>query len=74
MQSLKRSVPDRNLQEFWDLLVQDALTLISKDEVDGSTISKQDANQFLAFEQKEEVQAAAVQEDAGDVDDLLDMM
>uniref|UniRef100_A0A8C0Y5T2 X-ray repair cross-complementing protein 5 n=1 Tax=Cyprinus carpio carpio TaxID=630221 RepID=A0A8C0Y5T2_CYPCA len=45
MQSLKRSVPDRNLQEFWDLLIQDALTLISKDEVDGSTISKQDANQ-----------------------------
>uniref|UniRef100_A0A8C1TM43 X-ray repair cross-complementing protein 5 n=1 Tax=Cyprinus carpio TaxID=7962 RepID=A0A8C1TM43_CYPCA len=74
MQSLKRSVPDRNLQEFWDLLIQDALTLISKDEVDGSTISKQDANQFLAFEQKEEVQAAPVQEDTGDVDDLLDMM
>ncbi|XP_016097528.1 X-ray repair cross-complementing protein 5 [Sinocyclocheilus grahami] len=74
MQSLKRSVPDRNLQEFWDLLIQDALTLISKDEVDGSTFSKQDANQFLAFEQKEEVQAAPVQEDTGDVDDLLDMM
>ncbi|KTG37156.1 hypothetical protein cypCar_00040867 [Cyprinus carpio] len=29
---------------------------------------------FLAFEQKEEVQAAPVQEDTGDVDDLLDMM
>uniref|UniRef100_A0A672QJH7 X-ray repair cross-complementing protein 5 n=1 Tax=Sinocyclocheilus grahami TaxID=75366 RepID=A0A672QJH7_SINGR len=71
MQSLKRSVPDRNLQEFWDLLIQDALTLISKDEVDGSTFSKQDANQFLAFEQKEEVQAAPVQEDTGDVDDLV---
>lgn len=84
MQSLKRSVPDRNLQEFWDLLVQgtdtlkawssypgelklwcfkhlfaflDALTLISSDEVDSSSISKQDATQvsymtFTDFNQK----------------------
>uniref|UniRef100_A0A673HHB1 Ku domain-containing protein n=1 Tax=Sinocyclocheilus rhinocerous TaxID=307959 RepID=A0A673HHB1_9TELE len=75
MQSLKRSVADRNLQEFWDLLhvllFSDALTLISKDEVDGSTISKQDANQFLVFEQKEKVQAAPAQDDTGDVDDLV---
>ncbi|CAM4600033.1 unnamed protein product [Leuciscus chuanchicus] len=74
MQSLKRSVPDRNLQEFWDLLRQDALTLISKDEVDGSTVSKQDASQFLALEQNEEEPVAPAQDDTGDVDDLLDMM
>nr|XP_055071821.1 X-ray repair cross-complementing protein 5 [Misgurnus anguillicaudatus] len=73
MQSLKRSLPDRNLQEFWDLLVQDGLTLISKDEVDNSTFSKQDANQFLALE-KVEVQVSSAQDDTGDVDDLLDMM
>ncbi|XP_051566597.1 X-ray repair cross-complementing protein 5 [Myxocyprinus asiaticus] len=74
LQSLKGSVPVRNLQEFWDLLVQDALTLISKDEVDDSTVSKQDANQFMAIEQEEDIQAAPAQEDTGDVDDLLDMM
>ncbi|XP_030642929.1 X-ray repair cross-complementing protein 5 [Chanos chanos] len=74
MQSLKRSIPDRGLQEFWTLLVQDSLTLISQEEVAGSTVTKQDANQFLSAEEKEEAVAAPVQDDAGDVDDLLDMM
>ncbi|TRY66203.1 hypothetical protein DNTS_028312 [Danionella cerebrum] len=74
LQSLKRSIPNRNLQDFWSLLAQDALTLISKDEVDGSTVSKSEANQFLEFEQKEDAPVAPVQDDAGDVDDLLDMM
>ncbi|KAK3543304.1 hypothetical protein QTP70_014034 [Hemibagrus guttatus] len=74
MQSLKDSVSDRNLQEFWDLLVADSITLISKDDVDSSTVSKQEANQFLTFEEKEEVAAAPSHDDAGDVDDLLDMM
>ncbi|XP_026769014.3 X-ray repair cross-complementing protein 5 [Pangasianodon hypophthalmus] len=74
MQSLKNSVPDKNLQEFWDLLVADSITLISKDEVESSTVSKQEANQFSTFEEKEEVAAAPSHEDAGDVDDLLDMM
>ncbi|KAL7882043.1 hypothetical protein AOLI_G00088920 [Acnodon oligacanthus] len=74
MQSLKKSVPDRGLQEFWDLLVQDVLTLISKDEVESSTVSKQEADQFLKSEEKEEEAVIPIQDDAGDVDDLLDMM
>ncbi|KAJ8004394.1 hypothetical protein DPEC_G00135250 [Dallia pectoralis] len=73
MRSLKRSIPVRGLQELWDLLVQDLLTLISKDEVDGSTVSKQDATEFLSAE-KEAVSTAPVMEDPGDVDDLFDMM
>uniref|UniRef100_A0A8C6UUQ4 X-ray repair cross-complementing protein 5 n=1 Tax=Neogobius melanostomus TaxID=47308 RepID=A0A8C6UUQ4_9GOBI len=72
--SLKRSIPNRGLEVFWDLLVQDRVTLISKDEVEGSTISKQEANQFLVVEEKEEEMAAPPAEDTGDVDDLLDMM
>ncbi|XP_071373503.1 X-ray repair cross-complementing protein 5 [Centroberyx affinis] len=74
LQSLKKSIPNRGLQVFWDLLVQDAITLISKDEVEGSTISKNDANQFLVTEEKKEEAAAPAMEDTGDVDDLLDMM
>ncbi|KAG7266062.1 hypothetical protein CRUP_006992, partial [Coryphaenoides rupestris] len=76
IQSLKRSVPSRGLQVFWDLLAHDAITLISQDEVEGSSVSKTEANQFLATEEKEEAAVAAVpaEEDAGDVDDLLDMM
>ncbi|XP_040004024.1 X-ray repair cross-complementing protein 5 [Xiphias gladius] len=74
LQSLKRSIPKRGLEVFWDLLVQDAITLISKDEVDGSTVPKNEANQFLVAEEKEEEAAATHTEDTGDVDDLLDMM
>lgn len=74
LQSLKRSISNRGLEVFWDLLVQDAVTLISKDEVEGSTISKSEANQFLVTEEKKEEAAAPPAEDTGDVDDLLDMM
>ncbi|TDH07014.1 hypothetical protein EPR50_G00119080 [Perca flavescens] len=74
LQSLKRSIPNRGLEVFWDLLVQDAITLISKDEVEGSTVSKNEANQFLVTEEKKEEAAAPQAEDTGDVDDLLDMM
>uniref|UniRef100_A0A3Q2P591 X-ray repair cross-complementing protein 5 n=1 Tax=Fundulus heteroclitus TaxID=8078 RepID=A0A3Q2P591_FUNHE len=74
LQSLKRSIPSRALEVFWDLLVQDAVTLISKDEVEGSSVSKTEASQFLLAEEKKEQAAPEPVEDAGDVDDLLDMM
>ncbi|CAL8240942.1 unnamed protein product [Merluccius merluccius] len=78
IQTLKRSIPSRGLQVFWDLLVQDAITLISKDEVEASSVSKSEASQFLVTEEKKEEEAAAAaapaEDDAGDVDDLLDMM
>lgn len=86
LQSLKRSITNRRLEVFWDLLVQgmlslyysglqdfsqiipplcclnhksvsadlilavcltDAVTLISKDEVEESTVSKNEANQVI---------------------------
>lgn len=74
LQSLKGSIPNRGLEVFWELLVQDGLTLISKDEVEGSTVSKAEANQFLVAEEQKEEAAPAPVEDTGDVDDLLDMM
>lgn len=74
LQSLKRSIPNRGLEVFWELLVQDGLTLINKEEVEGSTVSKTEANQFLVAEEKKEEAAAGPVEDTGDVDDLLDMM
>ncbi|XP_036396923.1 X-ray repair cross-complementing protein 5 [Megalops cyprinoides] len=73
LQSLKRSVADRGLQEFWDLLIPEGHTLISKDEVEGSTVTRQEAKEFMAVEEKQAVEepAAGV---VDDVDDLLDMM
>uniref|UniRef100_A0A3P9BQK3 X-ray repair cross-complementing protein 5 n=1 Tax=Maylandia zebra TaxID=106582 RepID=A0A3P9BQK3_9CICH len=47
---------------FWELLVQD--------EVEGSSVSKAEANQFLVAEEKKEEAAPAPVEDTGDVDDL----
>ncbi|XP_041120692.1 X-ray repair cross-complementing protein 5 [Polyodon spathula] len=74
LQTLKKSVQERALQDFWELIVQDEITLISKDEVEGSPVSKMEANQFLAPEQKPDEQTAPPADDGGDVDDLLDMM
>lgn len=74
LQSLKRSIPNRGLEVFWDLLVQDAISLISKDEVEGSTVSKNEANQFLVAEEKKQEAAAPTAEDPEDFDDLLGMM
>ncbi|MGH0121077.1 UNVERIFIED_CONTAM: hypothetical protein FKN15_069280 [Acipenser sinensis] len=71
LQTLKKSVQERALQDFWELLVQDNITLISKDEVEGSTVSKMEANQFLAPEQKPDEQTAPSADDGGDVDDLV---
>uniref|UniRef100_A0A671Z2D9 X-ray repair cross-complementing protein 5 n=1 Tax=Sparus aurata TaxID=8175 RepID=A0A671Z2D9_SPAAU len=48
-----------------------AITLISKDEVEGSTVSKNEANQFLVSEEKKVEEAAPLVEDTGDVDDLV---
>uniref|UniRef100_A0A3B5L1N3 X-ray repair cross-complementing protein 5 n=1 Tax=Xiphophorus couchianus TaxID=32473 RepID=A0A3B5L1N3_9TELE len=69
LQSLKRSIPSRGLEVFWDLLVQ-AVTLISKDKVEGSAVSKSEASQFLLAEEKKEQVAPEPVEDTGDVDDL----
>ncbi|KAM9804939.1 X-ray repair cross-complementing protein 5 [Neosynchiropus ocellatus] len=74
LQSLKRSIPSRGLEVFWGLLVQDGITLISEKEVASSSVSKQEADQFLLDEEKEEEAAVTTEGDTGDVDDLLDMM
>ncbi|XP_053733877.1 X-ray repair cross-complementing protein 5 isoform X1 [Synchiropus splendidus] len=74
LQSLKRSIPSRGLEVFWGLLVQDGITLISEKEVASSSVSKQEADQFLLDEEKKEEAAVTTEGDTGDVDDLLDMM
>ncbi|XP_023665262.1 X-ray repair cross-complementing protein 5 isoform X1 [Paramormyrops kingsleyae] len=72
LHSLKRSISDRGLQEFWNLLVQtDRIKLISMAEVEGSSVLPQEAAQFMTTEENTE---AAATEDAGDVDDLLELM
>ncbi|XP_077472860.1 X-ray repair cross-complementing protein 5-like [Stigmatopora argus] len=74
LQSLKGSIASRGLEVFWDLLVQGSISLISQDEVQGSSVSKTEAAQFLQPDEKKDEPTPMVADDDGDVDDLLDNM
>ncbi|XP_057708578.1 X-ray repair cross-complementing protein 5 [Corythoichthys intestinalis] len=74
LQSLKGNTANRGLEAFWDLLVQGSISLISQDEVEGSSVSKTEAAQFLRPDEKKDEPVASVADDDGDVDDLLDDM
>ncbi|XP_078083891.1 X-ray repair cross-complementing protein 5-like [Mustelus asterias] len=73
LKTLKENVETKGLQDFWELIVQDAVTLITKDEAAESSVTNDDAKQFLAPEERL-MEESAVPENDGDVDDLLDMM
>ncbi|XP_067890794.1 X-ray repair cross-complementing protein 5 [Heterodontus francisci] len=73
LKTLKENVEAKGLQEFWELIVQEAVTLITKDEAAESTVTIDEAKQFLAPEERP-MEESAVPEGDGDVDDLLDMM
>ncbi|XP_030065771.1 X-ray repair cross-complementing protein 5 [Microcaecilia unicolor] len=73
LKTLKEKVEDRSLTEFWDIIVQDGLSLITSDEAAGSSVTSEEAKRFLAPEQKP-AETTSVADEHGDVDDLLDMM
>ncbi|XP_051704169.1 X-ray repair cross-complementing protein 5 isoform X1 [Oryctolagus cuniculus] len=74
LKGLREKVEIKQLNHFWEIVVQDGITLISKDEASGSSVTAEEAKQFLAPKEKPNEDAAAVFEEGGDVDDLLDMM
>uniref|UniRef100_A0A8C7Z1R9 X-ray repair cross-complementing protein 5 n=1 Tax=Oryzias sinensis TaxID=183150 RepID=A0A8C7Z1R9_9TELE len=59
LQSLKRSIPSRGLEVFWDLLVQGTISLFAT------------GWKFLKAEEIKQEAAAPQAEDPGDVDDLV---
>ncbi|XP_029460979.1 X-ray repair cross-complementing protein 5 [Rhinatrema bivittatum] len=73
LKTLKEKVEDRGLTEFWDIVVQDSLSLITSDEAPGSSVTSEEAKRFLAPKEKA-AETTSVAEEPGDVDDLLDMM
>nr|XP_033801974.1 X-ray repair cross-complementing protein 5 isoform X2 [Geotrypetes seraphini] len=73
LKTLKEKVEDRSLKEFWDIIVQDGLSLITSDEEAGSSVTTEEAKRFLAPEEKT-AETTSVADEHGDVDDLLDMM
>ncbi|KAM8806837.1 X-ray repair cross-complementing protein 5 [Eudromia elegans] len=73
LQDLKSKVEDKVLPDFWEIVVQDRISLITKDEAEGSLVTREEAEKFLAPKEKQEETPPATDE-GGDVDDLLDMM
>ncbi|XP_063256865.1 X-ray repair cross-complementing protein 5 [Prinia subflava] len=73
LQALKSKLEDKALSDFWEIMVQDRISLITKDEAEESSVTGEEAEKFLApKEQKNETLPPT--DEGGDVDDLLDMM
>ncbi|XP_039925551.1 X-ray repair cross-complementing protein 5 isoform X3 [Hirundo rustica] len=73
LRALKSKLEDKALSDFWEIMVQDRISLITKDEAEESSVTGEEAEKFLApKEQKNETLPPT--DEGGDVDDLLDMM
>ncbi|XP_045709630.1 X-ray repair cross-complementing protein 5 [Phyllostomus hastatus] len=74
LKALREKV-EKQLNHFWEIIIQDGITLITKDEASGSSVTAEEAKKFLApTENQNEEDTAAVLEEGGDVDDLLDLI
>ncbi|NXN06264.1 XRCC5 protein, partial [Sylvia borin] len=70
LQALKSKLEDKALSDFWEIMVQDRISLITKDEAEESSVTGEEAEKFLApKEQKNE--APPPTDEGGDVDDLV---
>uniref|UniRef100_A0A8C8Y995 X-ray repair cross-complementing protein 5 n=1 Tax=Panthera leo TaxID=9689 RepID=A0A8C8Y995_PANLE len=74
LKALREKVEIKQLKQFWDIVVQDGITLITKDEAPGSSITAEEAKKFLAPRENPNEDAAAIFAEGGDVDDLLDLI
>ncbi|XP_060049928.1 X-ray repair cross-complementing protein 5 [Erinaceus europaeus] len=74
LKALQEKVEVKKLNHFWEIVVQDQITLISKDEASGSTVTAEEAKKFLAPKENTNEDTRAILEEGGDVDDLLDMI
>ncbi|KAM6080460.1 X-ray repair cross-complementing protein 5 isoform 2-T2 [Theristicus caerulescens] len=73
LQALKSKVEDKALADFWEIMIQDRISLITKDEAEGSSVTSEEAEKFLAPKEKKN-EILPPTDEGGDVDDLLDMM
>ncbi|NXC93271.1 XRCC5 protein, partial [Certhia familiaris] len=70
LQALKSKLEDKALSDFWEIMVQDRISLITKDEVEESSVTGEEAEKFLAPKvQKNETLPPT--DEGGDVDDLV---
>ncbi|XP_051479834.1 X-ray repair cross-complementing protein 5 isoform X1 [Apus apus] len=70
LQALKSKVEDKALADFWEIMIQDRISLITKDEAEGSSVTSEEAEKFLAPKVKKNEPVPPTDE-GGDVDDLV---
>ncbi|XP_024618988.1 X-ray repair cross-complementing protein 5 isoform X1 [Neophocaena asiaeorientalis asiaeorientalis] len=71
LKALREKVEVKQLNHFWEIVIQDGITLITKDEASGSSVTAEEAKKFLAPKENPDEDTAAVCEEGGDVDDLV---
>ncbi|XP_028337486.1 X-ray repair cross-complementing protein 5 isoform X2 [Physeter macrocephalus] len=74
LKALREKVEVKQLNHFWEIVIQDGITLITKDEASGSSVTAEEAKKFLAPKEYPDEDTAAECEEGGDVDDLLDLI
>uniref|UniRef100_A0A8C6RZS7 X-ray repair cross-complementing protein 5 n=1 Tax=Nannospalax galili TaxID=1026970 RepID=A0A8C6RZS7_NANGA len=70
LKAFREKVEIKQFSHFWEIVVQDGITLITKDEAPGSSVTAEEAKKFLVPKDKPN-EDAAVLEEGGDVDDLV---
>ncbi|NXH69487.1 XRCC5 protein, partial [Hydrobates tethys] len=70
LQTLKSKVEDKALADFWEVMTQDRISLITKDEAEGSSVTSEEAEKFLAPKERKNETLPSTDE-GGDVDDLV---
>ncbi|NWH20328.1 XRCC5 protein, partial [Grus americana] len=70
LQALKSKVEDKALADFWEIIIQDRISLITKDEAEGSAVTSEEAEKFLAPKEKKN-ETLPPTDEGGDVDDLV---
>ncbi|KFP99347.1 X-ray repair cross-complementing protein 5, partial [Leptosomus discolor] len=70
LRALKSKVEDKALADFWEIMIQDRISLITKDEAEGSSVTSEEAEKFLAPKEKKNETLPSTDE-GGDVDDLV---
>ncbi|CAH2305156.1 X-ray repair cross-complementing 5 [Pelobates cultripes] len=73
LQSLKAKTEGSKLMEFWEIVVQDDISLITSEESKGSSVTPEEAKLFLTQEEKK-TEPISVADEEEDVDDLFDMI
>ncbi|NXE72628.1 XRCC5 protein, partial [Cochlearius cochlearius] len=70
LRALKSKVEDKALADLWEIMIQDRISLITKDEAEGSSVTSEEAEKFLAPKEKKN-ETLPPTDEGGDVDDLV---